>query len=854
MNARRLLCSVFVVVVGVLVFGSASAWAVVPSVEGESFSNVGSSGVTLSARVDPEGSSSTYFFEYGTSVAYGSVTASESVGAGSEGVGVLVDVGGLQPGTLYHFRVVVRNASGETGDGVDATFSTFPVVASGLPDGRFYELVSPAEPGNITVYQPFADGETAENTFFSSYRAVRAAADGGALAYIAAPSPEGGNGSFGIGEGDQYVATRSVAGGWSSREIQPLTGEKEAEFEAFSSDLSVGILESYSVLAAGAPGGGFDTLYARDLNDGGYESLFSTIPPHRSPGAGESGDFGSHGGFPSFGRLHYAGGSSDLSHRLFEANDALTPAAEEDPPSSEQNDLYDSVGGQLYLVNVLPEGKVAPGAVFGGPGLNSGPSASPDYSNVISSDGSRIFWTDLNNHDLYVRENDTQPQSPVNGEGHCTVPADACTVLIDGSGGGRYQAATPDGSHVFFTDCNRLTADSTAVHANSECGTYIETEGPYEELILEGNDLYEYDLENGALTDLTVDTNVSDSLGADVQGVLGASEDGSYVYFVASGVLAPGASNVSDYYNLYAVHVGEAPKLISAHIRRGYAPGYGPEIGGRGAGVGDDLVDGYDSSGGHNGDWQQDVGHRTALVSADGRHLIYLHGGFEGGRQVYLYDYGAVSPDCVSCSPVGEPDSRESVVLPTSEQPTYMPRDMSADGDQVFFDTAQALVPQDTNGREDVYEWERDGSGDCGLEKGCVYLLSGGTSNEGSYFLEASENGDEVFIVTAAQLGDQFQGEALHVVDVREGVQPPAPPECSGTGCQGLPGSPPIFATPSSVTFEGVGNFEAPVPAVAVKAKPKSKAKSCRKGFIKKKDRCVKKPKGKAKKSTRRAK
>jgi hypothetical protein len=850
-------------VVGVLVFGSAPAWAVAPSVEGESFSNAGSSSVTLSARVDPEESPSTYYFEYGTSEAYGSVTATESVGAGSEAVGVLADVSSLQPGTFYHFRVVASNASGETGDGVDTTFSTFPAVTPGLPDGRFYELVSPAEPGNVTVYQPFVDGQPSENEFFSSGRAVRAAAGGGALAFIAAPSPEGGNGSFGIGEGNQYLATRSVAGGWSSKEIQPLTGESNAEFEAFSSDLSGGILSSYSALAAGAPGGRFDTLYERDLNDGDYESLFSTRPPHRSPGANESGDFGSFG-FGPFGRLIYAGGSSDLSHRLFEANDALTAAAEEDPPSSEQNDLYDSVGGQLYLVNVLPEGKVAPGAVFGGPAFNAfngfngeeGEHGVPDYSNVISSDGSRIFWTDLSDHDLYVRENDTQPQSPVNSEGHCTVPADACTVLIDGSGGGRFWTATPDGSRVFFTDCNRLTADSTAVHANAECGTTTieqKDSSDFSELILEGNDLYEYDLENGTLTDLTVDTNVSDSLGANVQGVLGASEDGSYVYFVAGGVLAPGASNVSGYYNLYAVHVGEAPKLVSTHITPGNVVGAKME-------KGDNLVSEIQTPKGHNGDWQQEVGDHTALVSPDGRHLIYMHGGggnsYEGGgqRQIYMYDYGAVVPDCVSCSPVGEPAPYESTVLPTSEQPTYMPRDMSVDGDQVFFDTAQALVPQDTNGREDVYEWERDGSGDCELEKGCVYLLSGGTSSDGSYFLEASENGDDVFIVTAAQLGQQSQGEALHVIDVREGVQSPAPPECSGSGCQGLPGAPPIFATPSSVTFEGVGNFEAPAPTVVVKAKSKSKAKACRKGFVKRKGRCVKRPKRRAKKSNRGAK
>jgi hypothetical protein len=52
----------------------------------------------------------------------------------------------------------------------------------------------------------------------------------------------------------------------------------------------------------------------------------------------------------------------------------------------------------------------------------------------------------------------------------------------------------------------------------------------------------------------------------------------------------------------------------------------------------------------------------------------------------------------------------------------------------VFFDTYEALVSQDTNGQADVYEWEREGAGSCpaGSADGCVYLLSGGTSDDGS--------------------------------------------------------------------------------------------------------------------------
>lgn len=112
----------------------------------------------------------------------------------------------------------------------------------------------------------------------------------------------------------------------------------------------------------------------------------------------------------------------------------------------------------------------------------------------------------------------------------CTESQRACTIQIDvpeegasGSPGeGHYRWASADGSKVFFTDVEKLTLGSTAEPGEP--------------------DLYRYDLEEPAgqrLTDLTV----SAAEPADVQGVAGASEDGSYVYFVAQGVLTGAQQN-----------------------------------------------------------------------------------------------------------------------------------------------------------------------------------------------------------------------------------------------------------------------------------------------------------------------
>jgi hypothetical protein len=141
-----------------------------------------------------------------------------------------------------------------------------------------------------------------------------------------------------------------------------------------------------------------------------------------------------------------------------------------------------------------------------------------------------------------------------------------------------------------------------------------------------------------------------------------------------------------------------------------------------------------------------------------------------------------------------------------------LPQSLSEDGDRVFFDSSGVLSPLDTDGVQNVYEWEREGSGSCragaGVNGGCVFLLSGGMSDTDSWFVGASASGDDAFLVTRAQLSPSDQNEAYDLYDVRVGgVQPVSAPACSAAGCQGVPPGPPVFATPSSVTFEGVGNF-----------------------------------------------
>lgn len=80
---------------------------------------------------------------------------------------------------------------------------------------------------------------------------------------------------------------------------------------------------------------------------------------------------------------------------------------------------------------------------------------------------------------------------------------------------------------------------------------------------------------------------------------------------------------------------------------------------------------------------------------------------------------------------------------------------VSEDGSRVFFDNDDALVPEDVDGVEDVYEWEADGEWSCSSisqDEGCLYLISSGRSSERSHLGGASANRDDVFFFISKAL------------------------------------------------------------------------------------------------------
>ena len=94
-----------------------------PSATTDEATSVSSDAVTLSGSVNPNGSTTTCYFEYGTTSSYGSTTSPVSVGAGASAVSKRARLTGLSANTTYDFQLVAKNAGGTT-DGGNLSFTT----------------------------------------------------------------------------------------------------------------------------------------------------------------------------------------------------------------------------------------------------------------------------------------------------------------------------------------------------------------------------------------------------------------------------------------------------------------------------------------------------------------------------------------------------------------------------------------------------------------------------------------------------------------------------------------------------------------------------------------------------------
>jgi hypothetical protein len=546
-----------------------------------------------------------------------------------------------------------------------------------------------------------------------------------------------------LGSLNQYVSKRNVAD-WSTQNLTPGTlslSEEPVEanpYVAFSPDLSKAVVSVRSApLVDGVPAG-FANLYL--VQNGSFEPLITIQPQNRSAATFGHAIYGESDFKES---LLFAGGNagsgviSAFSHILFEANDALTQANGASTPNAKdggpyQNNLYEWSGGNVQLVNVLPEGETHPHASFG---VDNGDRYSgflPSLSHAISADGSRIFWTDENTGKLYVRE-----------DGKKTVQIDALV-----GGGGEFQTASVDGSKVFFTK---------------------------EEI------LYQFDTTEEKTHALAV---------GGVKGLVGASDDGAYVYFVSTRAFEGGVEGSP---NLYLSHEGRLVFIATLSLQDNETPNlYGTDK--------------------PYGDWFRTFAGRTAEVSPNGRYLAFLARekltgyenldarGVEHDFEIFLYDAATRGLECPSCNTDGTRPTSNSL-LPTPTNGVYQQRSLT-DGGRLFFSTTDAVLPQDGNRKSDVYEYEN----------GRIYLISPGLADSEAVFADASESGSDVFFTAQQRLTAGSDEEITDLYDARVGGRGEelSPPSCSEEACRALPTPTPSFEAPSSNIFTGAGNSAPP--------------------------------------------
>jgi hypothetical protein len=118
--------------------GVALASGSAPVVQTQAPTAIAGASALLQGTVNPRSRPTTYWFEVGTTLAYGTTTTSASAGKGDKPVAVTSTIAGLQPATTYHARVVASNDRGVT-QGEDVTFTTLgglrPRPGAGMTPG-----------------------------------------------------------------------------------------------------------------------------------------------------------------------------------------------------------------------------------------------------------------------------------------------------------------------------------------------------------------------------------------------------------------------------------------------------------------------------------------------------------------------------------------------------------------------------------------------------------------------------------------------------------------------------------------------------------------------------------------------
>ena len=391
----------------------------------------------LRGIVNPYGSQTTYHFEYGLTSAYGSSApagAADVAGRDHGSFSVGHGIAALQPGALYHYRLVAENAFGET-FGEDRTFTTKPPGAL-----RAYEMVSPIEKTNVSVSSTDVTvpliSPNGESIVFETEKSTYPGAE--ATFYM-----------------PRVVSKRSAAG-WATQTMDPPINNfapGELRFRGTSGvndDQTRAVVSTNRKLTPDAIESSKNSpanLYLKDLETGAYTLI-------------ASGDVQQ---YELNGNPRYLGGSADLSTVVFWSPSKLLPEALEGDGANGGN-LYEwRQGAGLSLVSVGPDGSPLEATQM---------STVIHEPNAVSRDGATTYFEAFPQGGIQQYDSGVYVHTRGSGTKLISVshrPGDPATPVPSGFAG-----ASPDGRYAVFVTGQETTALLTPdAPAGSQYNAYL---------------------------------------------------------------------------------------------------------------------------------------------------------------------------------------------------------------------------------------------------------------------------------------------------------------------------------------------------------------------------------------------
>lgn len=788
-----------------------------PTVGSPNVTNVTHDSAELGAVVNPKGFDASYYFEYGTTTAYGAKVPfpDGDAGSGTDDIAVSASISGLSADTVYHWRIVVQSSQG-TASLPDQTFLTFggaraettgspirtattallqgrilpngasttyyfeygaegscstsactalPKRSAGAGDPRFVaEQIEGLEPNTTYHYRVIAESTLSGGPVVGGDMAVTTRASGAALSHGEFPGPP---------ESDRA---------WEQVSLPDTGGNPVPVAYAVSDEGDRAFYRVSGGTPISSTGSAFNLLFAErsetEPHVGSWRS--QNIGPSREESIG--------------GTWTDPIGQSDLSNQISENCDGVTFECE----------LWRLRPGQKATLVYDPK--------------ELGP-----HKLVVSSDASRVLMYSHKSLDearptskaynIYdVSTGDPRLVSLRSED----LPCEASSAILSADGSVFLFAC---GSQLYKRDLNDnkselVTASGILLKWISGYAFFTTDEG-LEPGDAGGTDLYQYDLQQASSKCITC---FSLGISSEVTGSVAIAQDGSRAYFTSDRRLLPGVAAPG----VYRVRVSDGDLAYVAPIESA------TQIGEKASTNQAITPDG-----------------QVLIFASESPDLNAIGGQQNGGTlQYYRYDDHDRSLVCLSCPQNGD--------APLTSVPSSLftnvgdigigsnKTTLSADGRIFAFATATSLTGPDQNTARpgqslqvgtDIYEW-RDGQ---------LLLVTDGLiewpANSPPEATAISPSGNDIFFVAAHQFTpDALDGyQRLYTARVGGGFKFPIPPRpCPLEVCQGTPKGAPGEQVPGTGSFTGPGNTSIPV-----------RRSSCPKGQRKVRNggrtRCVKK-------------